>query len=80
MMLILFTVICGGIYPLLVTGIAQAVFPRQATGCQGARCFRGCAEKGGFTSCWRSPAWFYGRPTGECACVKPGIGCDDSSL
>jgi K+-transporting ATPase ATPase C chain len=30
--LIAFTVICGGIYPALVTGIAQTVFPRQANG------------------------------------------------
>jgi K+-transporting ATPase ATPase C chain len=27
-----FTVICGGIYPAVVTGIAQALFPRQAMG------------------------------------------------
>lgn len=32
LMLIVFTVICGGIYPVLVTGIAQAVFPKQANG------------------------------------------------
>jgi potassium-transporting ATPase KdpC subunit len=32
MMLIVFTFICGGIYPVLVTGVAQAVFPSQANG------------------------------------------------
>jgi len=32
LMFILFTVICGGIYPAVVTGIAQAVFPTQANG------------------------------------------------
>ena len=32
LMLIVFTVICGGIYPAIVTGIAQAVFPKQADG------------------------------------------------
>jgi len=29
---ILFTVICGGIYPAVVTGLASALFPRQAKG------------------------------------------------
>lgn len=32
MMLIVFTVICGGIYPAVVAGIAQSAFPRQANG------------------------------------------------
>jgi K+-transporting ATPase ATPase C chain len=32
LMLIIFTTICGGIYPALVTGVAQAVFPKQANG------------------------------------------------
>jgi K+-transporting ATPase ATPase C chain len=32
MMFIAFTVICGGIYPAMVTGISQAVFPRQSNG------------------------------------------------
>ena len=32
LMLIMFTVICGGIYPAVVTGIAWAVFPKQAKG------------------------------------------------
>ena len=32
MMLIVFTIICGGIYPAVVTGIAHAVFPKQANG------------------------------------------------
>ena len=32
LLFIAFTVICGGIYPALVTGIVQAVFPQQANG------------------------------------------------
>ncbi|HEY3308336.1 MAG TPA: potassium-transporting ATPase subunit KdpC [Desulfuromonadaceae bacterium] len=32
LLFIALTIICGGIYPALVTGIAQAVFPKQANG------------------------------------------------
>ncbi|BCS52480.1 potassium-transporting ATPase subunit KdpC [Geobacter sp. SVR] len=32
LMLVTFTVICGAIYPAVVTAIAQVVFPRQANG------------------------------------------------
>jgi potassium-transporting ATPase KdpC subunit len=31
-MLLMFTVICGGVYPALVTGIAQVIFPEKANG------------------------------------------------
>jgi K+-transporting ATPase ATPase C chain len=32
LLFIIFTVICGGIYPAVVTGLAYAIFPKQATG------------------------------------------------
>lgn len=32
LMLVIFTLLCGGIYPAVVTGVAQALFPRQANG------------------------------------------------
>jgi K+-transporting ATPase ATPase C chain len=32
LMFLLFTVICGGIYPAVVTGIASVAFPKQAAG------------------------------------------------
>lgn len=32
MLFIVFTVLCGGIYPALVTGVAHALFPKQAKG------------------------------------------------
>ena len=32
LMFILFTIICGGVYPTVVTGLARACFPKQAGG------------------------------------------------
>jgi len=32
LLFIIFTIICGGIYPAVVTGLAQALFPSQAAG------------------------------------------------
>ncbi len=32
LMCLLFTVLCGGLYPAVVTGIAQTIFPHQANG------------------------------------------------
>lgn len=32
LMLVIFTIICGGIYPAVVTGVAYAIFPKQAKG------------------------------------------------
>jgi K+-transporting ATPase ATPase C chain len=32
LLFIIFTIICGGIYPAVVTGLAYAIFPKQASG------------------------------------------------
>src|SRR6266567_6066389 len=32
LLFIIFTIICGGIYPAIITGVAHALFPKQAAG------------------------------------------------
>lgn len=59
----LFTVLCGFVYPLAVTGIAQAAFPHQANG--------SLVEKDGrvlgsslIGQPFSDPGYFWGRPSG----------------
>ncbi len=54
--LVLLTALCGLAYPLLVTGLAQAIFPAQA---QGSLSRFGSTEIG---QPWSGPGWFHGRP------------------
>jgi potassium-transporting ATPase KdpC subunit len=62
LMLAVLTAVTGGAYPLLVTGIAQAVFPQQANG--------SLIEKGGKVAGseligqpFSDPKYFWGRPS-----------------
>jgi K+-transporting ATPase ATPase C chain len=62
LLLLTMTVLCGGIYTLAVTGIAQLVFPRQANGSiiQDGDAAVGSALIGqNFTD----PGYFWGRPS-----------------
>jgi potassium-transporting ATPase KdpC subunit len=61
-LLFLFTVLAGGLYPLLVTGIAQAAFPGPANGSliRDQRGVRGSALIG---QPFDDPRYFWGRPS-----------------
>lgn len=62
LMLVVFTLLCGGIYPAVVTAVAQLFFPRQANGSIIAREGRpaGSALLG---QPFDDPRYFWGRPS-----------------
>jgi K+-transporting ATPase ATPase C chain len=56
-------VLCGLVYPLAVTGVAQAVFPTQANG--SLLVGKNGATQGSLLigQQWTDPQWFHGRPS-----------------
>jgi K+-transporting ATPase ATPase C chain len=54
-----FTVICGLIYPLLETGLAQWWFPSQANGSITSNGSTLIGQQ------WKGPGWFHGRPDAD---------------
>jgi len=72
-LLVVMTVICGGLYPLLVTGIAQAAFPEKA---QGSIVYDKKGEAVGsalLAQKFRGDRYFWPRPSaGDYAAVASG--------
>lgn len=56
-------VLCGFLYPLLVTGMARAVFPDQANGSLVKRLDGGVAGSRLVGQVWEGAQWFHGRPS-----------------
>lgn len=62
LMLLLLTALTGGLYPVLVTGLAQAVFPAQANG--SLTTWRGSVIGSDLVGqAFDQPQWFWGRPS-----------------
>jgi K+-transporting ATPase ATPase C chain len=56
---VLLAAVCGLVYPLVETGLAQALFPRQANGSLGPYGSTLIAQR------FRGPQWFHGRPQAD---------------
>ncbi len=72
------TLVCGVLYPLLVTGVAQAAFPAQANG--------SLVEKDGqvvgsslIGQSFTSPGYFWGRPSATAPMANNGAGSGGSN-
>lgn len=63
MMLVLCTVICGGLYPALVTALAQALFPKQANGSMIAGKDNRVLGSSLIGQPFSEPNYFWGRPS-----------------
>ncbi|MEW9572341.1 potassium-transporting ATPase subunit KdpC [Rhodanobacter sp. Si-c] len=79
MLLLLMTVITGIAYPLLVTGLAQAVFPAQANGSLVSKDGRpvGSTLIG---QAFTAPKYFWGRPSATTPQAYNGTGSNGSNL
>ena len=79
MMLLLMTLICGVAYPLLVTGLAQLIFPGQANGSLIVKHGQpvGSALIG---QSFTEPKYFWGRPSATSPQADNGTGSGGSNL
>ena len=78
--LVAFTVITGGVYPALVTAIAQVVFPAQANGSlitDGSGNVIGSALIG---QAFADPGYFWGRPSATAPVAYNGAASSGSNL
>ncbi|MGB6771471.1 MAG: potassium-transporting ATPase subunit C [Candidatus Dormiibacterota bacterium] len=57
--IVIFTAICGIIYPLLITGLSQWWFPHEANGSLTSNGSTLVGQQ------WKGPGWFQGRPDAD---------------